>query len=92
MVDNYSLRKDLQSSEYNKWNKTLKPLLMGEFGTFKDKYGTIEEACNVMIAHREEAFNLGFSGALYWTWDTFSQKRIWHLLEQDGVINDRLKP
>jgi len=91
-VDNYSLREALESSEYSKWDKTLKPLLMGEFGTFKDKYETIEQACEVMTAHRKEAFDLGFSGALYWTWDTFSQKRIWHLLEQDGFINNALKP
>jgi len=91
-VDKYSLKEALESSEYSEWDMTVKPFLMGEYGTFKDKYVDIDQVASIMAAHRKEALDLGFSGTLYWTWDTFSQKRIWHLLEQGGVINDALKP
>jgi hypothetical protein len=92
LVENYSLLPDLESSEFSKFDRTAKPLLMGEFGIFKDNYGDINEAVKVMAAHRKESLELGFSGALYWTWDTLSQKTLWHLLEQDGLINNTLKP
>jgi hypothetical protein len=91
-VTDYSLKADLESSEYSKWDKAAKPLLMGEFGAFKEKYKTVEEAAVGMAAHRREAFDLGFSGAIYWTWDTFSQTELWHLLDQNGMINNALKP
>lgn len=91
-IENYSLLPDLESSEFSKFDMTVKPLLMGEFGIFKDNYKDIKEAVGVMAAHQKKALELGFSGALYWTWDTFSQKTLWHLLEQDGLINNALKP
>jgi hypothetical protein len=45
-----------------------------------------------MTDHRQNAFNKGFKGALFWTWDTFSQTELWHMLDEGGIINDALKP
>lgn len=88
----YSIDDDLMSSEYSNWNFNAKPLLMGEYGAFKSFYPNINNAANEMLSHRQNAFDRSFKGALYWTWDTFSQTQLWHLIDEDGVINDILKP
>ncbi|MEN8254447.1 MAG: hypothetical protein ABFR33_03150 [Verrucomicrobiota bacterium] len=88
----YDMESSLNSSGFDKLDKTVKPFLMGEYGTFKDKYTRIEDAKAAMLKHRSEMRRLGFSGELFWTWDTHSQKRIWDLTEEGGVLLKALKP
>ncbi len=88
----YSITDDLASSEYSLWNQTKKPLLMGEFGAFKEHYpGGTSSAVDAMVAHRNAARSLGFEGELYWTWQTNGQERILHLLEEGEAMNTVLK-
>lgn len=88
----YSITDDLASSEYSIWNQTKKPLLMGEFGAFKEHYpGGTSSAVDAMVAHRNAARNLGFEGELYWTWQTNGQERILHMLEEGEAMNTALK-
>ena len=92
MQANYDLESSLSSSGFGQLNKTIKPFLMGEYGTFKDKYANVEDAKVAMIKHQQEMERLGFAGDLFWTWDTHSQKRIWDLTEEGGALLDALKP
>jgi len=92
MQPNYDLESSLNSSGFDKLDKTVKPFLMGEYGTFKDKYTDIEDAKAAMIKHLEDMERLGFAGHLFWTWDTHSQKRIWDLTEEGGILLEALKP
>ncbi|RKX43879.1 MAG: hypothetical protein DRP64_07605, partial [Verrucomicrobia bacterium] len=92
MQQRYDLESSLNSSGFDKLDKTIKPFLMGEYGTFKDKYENVENAKAAMLTHRDEMERLGFAGHLFWTWDTHSQKRIWDLTEEGGVLLEALKP
>jgi len=92
MQPNYDLESSLNSSGFAEIDKTIKPFLMGEYGTFKDKYTDVEDAKAAMITHQQEMERLGFAGHLFWTWDTHSQKRIWDLTEEGGVLLEGLKP
>ena len=88
----YDLESALDSSGFDQLDKTRKPFLMGEYGTFKDKYKNVEEAKAAMLRHQKEMERLGFAGHLFWTWDTHSQKRIWDLTEEGGVLLEALRP
>jgi hypothetical protein len=82
----YPIDDDLASSEYSTWDLEAKPLLMGEFGAHKYYfYPQIDNVPAEMAAHRQNAFDRGFSGALYWTWNAFSQRAYWHLLDEGGI-------
>jgi len=92
MQPHYDLESSLNSSGFDQLDKTIKPFLIGEYGTFKDKYDHVEDAKDAMISHQQEMERLGFAGHLFWTWDTHSQKRIWDLTEEGGVLLEALKP
>jgi len=88
----YSIDDDLASSEYSIWDLNAKPIVMGEFGAFKSYYPDINNAASAMETHRQNAFDRGFTGALFWTWESNGQHTLWHMLDEGGVINDTLKP
>ncbi|RKX47761.1 MAG: hypothetical protein DRP64_00185 [Verrucomicrobia bacterium] len=92
MQPSYDLESSLNTSGFAELDKTKKPFLMGEYGTFKDKYEKVEDAKVAMLKHQKEMRRLGFAGNLFWTWDTYSQKRIWNLTEEDDVLLNAMKP
>jgi hypothetical protein len=78
-----TLDRDLKSIEWPALSRQAtqagKPLIMGEFGAFKrDEYPTPEAAADAMASHLDRIEQLGFSGWLYWTYDTHEQNFIWH--------------
>ena len=64
----YTLQADLDSSEFSSFDKTTKPLYLGEYGAFRSIY-SLAQAVPLLVAHRDAAIQLGFRGLLHWTWD-----------------------
>lgn len=98
----YTLADDLASSEFSSMNLGAagKPVLMGEFGAFKNVYGCNPSdgltAALAMRNYRTEAKNSGFKGALYWTWNTIypddssicgQKQQWWNGVDESGAIN-----
>ena len=54
MQPNYDLESSLNSSGFDQLDKTVQPFLMGEYGTFKDKYADVKDAKAAMIKHQQE--------------------------------------
>lgn len=86
----YDMLADLNSSEFSSMNLPAKPFLMGEFGAFKFRFPSLANAAYAMGAFRDQAYSYGFSGSLFWTWDTTEQPELWHGSEGGGAINDVL--
>ena len=91
-----SLGKNLDSVEFPRVKDEClrqgKPLIMGEFGAFKERFPTIEEAASAMKTQAELARDLGFRGWLFWTYDTEEQERLWNAKSEDGQIFHALSP
>ncbi len=63
-----------------------KPIIMGEFGSFKEDEATLDEAIVFVKGLEKAALDFGFKGSAYWTIDTFVQTRIWNLMWEDGKM------
>ncbi|WP_430813793.1 hypothetical protein [Carboxylicivirga sp. RSCT41] len=63
-----------------------KPIIMGEFGSFKENEATLDEAIVFVQELEKAAMDFGFKGSLYWTIDTFVQTRLWNLMWEDGQM------
>lgn len=91
-ANGYTVLNDLNSSEFSSqhWNETLdnkpRPMLMGEFGAFKAEYPDLTNAANKMGDHRNSAYDQGFSGSLFWTWNA-DQNTLWNATDGSGAIN-----
>jgi hypothetical protein len=46
------------------------PVLLGEFGAFRDQYGDITPAARAMRDLQVQTCDAGLSGWLFWTYDT----------------------
>jgi hypothetical protein len=68
-----------------------KPLIMGEFGAFKNNWKTIDQAENAMRSHLRAVLKLGFTGFLYWTYDTDEQNELWNARSDRGQIFEMLQ-
>jgi len=90
----YTLAADLASSEWSDIPLAACPVLMGEFGAFEMFYPDITAAAALMRDHQIEGWNRGFSGFLYWTYDTENQPspQLWTLVDGNGAINQLLAP
>jgi len=55
-----------------------KPVIIGEFGAFDHVSETFEEAADNMVRVRDLAQEAGVNGMLYWTYDCFEQRRLYH--------------
>ncbi len=63
-----------------------KPILMGEFGSFKENEATLDEAIVFVKELEEAALEFGFKGSCYWTMRCFEQTRLWNLMWEDGKM------
>jgi hypothetical protein len=82
---------ELASSEWANIDKMRQPFLVGEFGAHRVSYPDVNEAADLLYDYREDVYDLGFAGALLFTWDTYSHTR-WTAMEEGEVVNNRLKP
>jgi len=71
------------------WSAAGKPMIVGEFGAFKDSISFAE----AVIWKRDEVdvfAAYGFQGWLYWTYENDIQVRLWHSTDETGEIFDVL--
>jgi hypothetical protein len=89
----YSLDDDLASSE---WSAVKGIVLMGETGAYREAYdGSVTRAAYAMRDQQIATCTRGFSGWLFWTWDTAEnadQRRFFSVAEAGGAINGQLAP
>lgn len=72
-----------------------KPVILGEFGAFRQAYSTPEIGAQVVAAWMEGSCHAGFDGWLYWVYgevDHGAPDDPWGFVEGDGVIMDTLSP
>lgn len=55
-----------------------KPVIMGEFGAFDFMEKTFEEAVGNMVIVRDLALKENINGMLFWTYDCFEQRWLYH--------------
>ncbi|MDO4587381.1 MAG: hypothetical protein Q4C95_08795 [Planctomycetia bacterium] len=66
--------------------RTKKPIIMGEFGSFKENEKTTDEAILFTKSLKNAALKDGFAGTCFWTIDCFEQKDIWNLMWENGKL------
>jgi hypothetical protein len=92
--DHEMFRRDLESIEFEAFRaacrKAGKPMIMGEFGSFKSAQKTVAEAATAVAELLEKVRQRGFVGLLYWTYDTDEQPQIWNAKSGRGEILDVL--
>jgi len=89
-----TLDRDLRNIEFDELKAACAkrdiPLVMGEFGAFKSAFATIPEAADGMVRHLRRVMGLGFSGYIYWTYDSHSQHWLWNAKSGRGEILEAL--
>ena len=85
-----SMTTDLNSIEWSSCYKNTKPFLLGEFGASKNYYSSASDAATAMVSYRTSAYNEGFQGSLFWTWNNCAQP-FWTALEGSKNIRNILK-
>ncbi len=89
-----SIQKDFKSIDFEEVKKdcqrTGKPLLLGEFGAFKNNFPVISDAATEMVAFAKKSFQRSFDGWAYWTYDSDEQPRLWNGKSENGKIFDAL--
>ena len=88
--------RDLQSIEFPAVQRAAreagKPVVVGEFGAFKQSFPFVEDAAQWMAELGSRYAALGCAGWLYWTLDTHEQrKELWHARDGDDAIYRRLR-
>ncbi|MCK5860934.1 MAG: DUF1080 domain-containing protein [Candidatus Hydrogenedentes bacterium] len=70
-----------EAHEWNAVKYSGKPVLVGEYGVFKDK--SIEEARIMMREMLAQVYNMGYQGSLHWIWDLTGVKgQTWSAVEE----------
>lgn len=85
IFNNFGKNMKLFTNETKKIMKS-KPIIMGEFGSFKKDEKTIEDATVFVSQLNQAAQDFGFKGSVYWTIDTFVQTRLWNLMSEGGKM------
>jgi len=71
------------------------PVVMGEYGAFEQRYGTIEAAARAAAQWAAESCQYGWDGWLYWSYFDLPEALgdpTWGLVEQDGLMLDLFAP
>jgi hypothetical protein len=72
---------------------TEKPVVLGEFGAFRDPYPDIGGAVEALTGWQAESCTYGFDGWLLWTWDSAGGfTETWNGTDSDGALSDALSP
>ena len=90
----YRMEPDLDSVEFSQLRRT-KPILIGEFGARKKDFQTIGDVPVVAKNYLSQACRHGFSGWLFWTWDTYQQERkddLWNMTDNGDLLARDLSP
>jgi len=72
-----------------------KPVILGEFGAFRQAYAEVEIGAQISAAWMEAACQAGFDGWLYWVYgrvDVGAPDDPWGFVEADGLIMETLAP
>jgi hypothetical protein len=72
-----------------------KPVVMGEFGAFKEHHPAIADAASVLENWQAASCAYNLKGWLLWTWDTEEPEQVpplWAIESGDGSINRALAP
>ena len=73
----------------------IKPVILGEFGAFRETYAEIETGAFLSAAWMEDACQAGFDGWLYWVYgkvNAGAPDDPWGFIEADGLIMETLAP
>lgn len=86
--------RDLKSIEWEQLKpaaeKSGKPLMISEFGTFPAVHKTVDDAAYAMGWYSKILLDLGFTGLIYWTYDCHEQTDVWDAKRSGGKIYDTL--
>lgn len=89
----WTLEADLASSE---WPWVEGPIIMGEFGAHRETWNNdVVAAAHGMRDLQVASCPQGFSGWIFWTWDTeedATQRLFFSMMHQGGAINGVLAP
>ena len=71
-----------------------KPVVMGEYGAFVERYGELTTATRAISDWIVESCSLGFDGWIYWSFRTNpnATDKTWSLTSEDGFLLDNLAP
>jgi hypothetical protein len=72
-----------------------KPVILGEFGAFRQAYPDVETGAQISATWMEGACQAGFDGWLYWVYgqvDVGAPDDPWGFVEADGLIMKMLAP
>ena len=86
---------DLAADNIGLGNYHEKPVILGEFGAFRQAYGEIETGAQISAAWMEEACEAGFDGFLYWVYgitNTGAPDDPWSFVEAEDLIMKTLAP
>lgn len=80
---------DFYSAEMRDIQK-LKPVIMGEFGSFRHIDDNFAQAGNNLLGIRDLAIEHHMMGVMMWTYDTFEQKQLYPAMEDKGAFLKKL--
>ncbi|MHC4170022.1 MAG: glycoside hydrolase 5 family protein [Planctomycetota bacterium] len=89
-----AFRKDMDSMEFfsgeMKTIRRTKPVILGEFGSFRHVDDDFSQASENLLRIRDQAIKLNMMGIMMWTYDTFEQERLYPAMEDKGRFLERL--
>ncbi|MHC4629444.1 MAG: glycoside hydrolase 5 family protein [Planctomycetota bacterium] len=89
-----AFRKDMESMEFFSGEmetiRRTKPVILGEFGSFRHVDEDFSQACESLLSIRDLAIENHMMGIMMWTYDTFEQERLYPAMEDKGRFLERL--
>ena len=89
-----AFRKDMDSMEFfseeMKAIQRTKPVILGEFGSFRHVDEDFSQASENLLSIRDLAIKNHMMGVMMWTYDTFEQERLYPAMEDKGRFLERL--